>query len=83
MMGREDSGMEEIVEFFECDECSNRDFERVYNFSLRFHKVNFSDDLIYDKLVEEIYLCTNCQKRFTKQEIEEGLDKIKKKYRKG
>ncbi len=75
--------MEEIRDFFECESCGNREFKRVYTFSLRFHGVNFSDDLIYDKIIEELYECTKCQKKFTLDQIEEGLDKIKKVRKKG
>jgi len=68
-------------EFFLCDECENKDFKRIYNFSLRFHSINFSDDLVYDRLTDEIYQCTKCRKTFTKDQIDEGLIKIKKKYK--
>jgi hypothetical protein len=67
----------EVVDFFVCDGCQNRDFKRVYNFSLRFHTVNFSDELIYDKIVDEWYQCTQCQKTFHIKEIEEALTRIK------
>jgi hypothetical protein len=70
--------MNDFQDYFLCDGCSNKDFGRIYNFSLRFHGVNFSDDLIYDQLSEEVYQCTKCQKIFTKKQIEEGLAKIKK-----
>ncbi|HDM09664.1 MAG: hypothetical protein DRH15_00345 [Deltaproteobacteria bacterium] len=73
--------MDEVVEFFKCDECDNKDFQLVYSFSLRFHQVNFANQLIYDKILEETYQCTNCGKTFTKADIEKGLDVIKKKYR--
>ncbi len=66
-----------FVDYFECDECGSRDFTRIYNFSLRFHNVNFSDDLIYDKRTSEIYQCTGCNKRFTAEEIENGLIEIR------
>jgi len=68
--------------YFICDDCKNKDFKRIYNFSLRFHGINFSDELIYDRLTEEIYQCTNCSKTFTKVQIEEGLTMIKRKYKK-
>ena len=74
--------MDVIHEHFLCDDCECRDFKRIYNFSLRFHGINFSDDLIYDRLINEIYQCTKCQKTYSKEEIEEGLSKIKSKYRK-
>lgn len=82
LAGREGITMEEnIQDYFVCDSCAGKDFKLVYNFSLRFHGVNFSDELIYDKLIEEIYQCTRCQKTFTKAEIEEGLARIKKAHR--
>lgn len=70
-----------IQEFFSCDACENRDFKRIYNFSLRFHGINFSDDLIYDSLVDEIYQCTKCNKTFSKEQIEQGLAEIKRRYK--
>ncbi len=73
--------MDEFHEYFECDVCRNRDFKIVYNFSLRFHRVNFSDDLIYDKITDKIYQCVQCKKTFTQEQIEEGLVNIKKKYK--
>ncbi len=74
--------MGEIQDFFLCDACNNKDFNLVYNFSLRFHTVNFSDDLIYDKLIDERYQCTKCKKTFTKKEIEEGLSELKRRRKK-
>ena len=74
--------MDDILDFFVCDSCSNKDFNRLYNFYLRFHGVNFSDELIYDKMVEERYQCTKCRKTFTKKEIEEGLSQLRKKRKK-
>jgi hypothetical protein len=65
--------METVRDYFFCDECQNRDFKRIYNFSICFHGVNFSDELIYDKLTEEIYQCTKCRKTFTKEQIDEAL----------
>ena len=69
-------------EYFLCDDCQNKDFKRIYNFSLRFHRSNFSDELIYDRLTEEIYQCTKCSKTFSKDHIEEGLVAIKRQYKK-
>ncbi len=74
--------MDVIHEYFSCDSCECKDFKRIYKFSLKFHGINFSDDLIYDRLTDEIYQCAKCQKTFTKDEIEEGLEKIKNKNRK-
>jgi hypothetical protein len=74
--------MTEIQNYFLCESCANKDFKLVYNFSLRFHGVNFSDDLIYDRLIEEIYRCTKCDKVYSRRQIEEGLEEFKRK-RKG
>ncbi len=74
--------MGEIKDYFCCEKCSNKDFKLVYNFSLNFHGVNFSDDLIYDKFVEEVYRCTQCDKAYTKAEIEAALNEVKRKRRK-
>jgi len=70
--------MNDIQDYFLCDNCANKDFKLIYNFSLKFHRVNFSDDLIYDNLTEERYQCTECQEIFTKKQIEDGLDEYKK-----
>ncbi|MFP4037020.1 MAG: hypothetical protein ACLFUE_05820 [Desulfobacteraceae bacterium] len=67
-----------FVDYFKCDECGSIDFKRIYNFSLRFYNVNFSDELIYDRNTSEIYQCTGCKKRFSAEEIEKGLAEIKK-----
>ena len=74
--------MEFVQKYVSCDECGNKDFSILYNFSLKFHNINFSDDLIYDRLFDEIYRCTECGKTFTKDDIEERLVAIKKKYKK-
>ncbi len=73
--------MSDFRDYFVCDSCDNKDFKLIYNFSLRLHKVNFSDKLIYDELTEELYQCTNCQKTFTRAEMENGLIELKKKYK--
>jgi ribosomal protein L37AE/L43A len=70
--------MDEFRDYFLCDHCQNKDFTLVYNFSLRFHGVNFSNNLIYDRMSEEIYKCTKCEKKFTRGEIEDGLNAVKK-----
>jgi DNA-directed RNA polymerase subunit RPC12/RpoP len=71
--------MEEIQDFFLCENCSSKDFKLVYNFSIRFHKVNFSDELIYDRLAEEIYRCIKCDKTYSRKQVEDGLTEFKKK----
>ncbi len=74
--------MNDIHDYFVCNGCANKDFKLVYNFSLRFHNVNFSDELIYDKSTDELYQCTSCGEIFTKKHIEAGLaDLIKKRKR--
>ncbi len=73
--------MDVIHEYFLCDRCGSKDFRRICNFSLRFHSINFSDELVYDRLVDEIYQCTGCQKTFTIDQIDEGLQKIKEKHK--
>ena len=73
--------MDIIHEYFLCDACECKDFKRIYNFSLRFHGINFSDELIYDRLIDEIYQCTKCRKTFSIDEIEEGLKAIRKKHK--
>ena len=70
--------MEFVQDYFFCDNCHNKDFKLMYNFSIRFYGVNFSDELIYDKLTDEIYQCTKCNKTFTKVNIEETLAEFKK-----
>lgn len=70
------------VEYFECDNCRSRDFKRLYRFALRFHGVNFSDDLIYDQQTSEVYQCMDCKKQFSREEIEKGLAEIKRERRK-
>jgi hypothetical protein len=70
--------MELVQDYFLCDSCRNRDFKRIYNFSIRFHGVNFSDELIYDKMTEEIYQCTKCSKTFTNAQIDEALAEFKR-----
>jgi len=73
--------MDDILDFFVCDACSNKDFSIVYNFSLRFHGVNFSDDLIYDKIVEERYQCTACKKTFSQKEVADALSRLREERR--
>jgi hypothetical protein len=71
--------MKTIHEYFLCEACECRDFKRIYNFSLIFHGVNFSDDPVYDKITDEIYKCVKCSKTYTKDQIEEGIQSIKAK----
>jgi hypothetical protein len=75
--------MEGTHDYFLCDSCQNRDFKRVCNFSIRFYGVNFSDERIYEKLVDELYQCTKCNKVFTVEQIEERLDAFKRRRKGG
>lgn len=70
--------MDIFQDYFECDECRSKDFTRIYSFSMKFYTVNFSDDLVYDKLTEERYRCTRCNKVFTQEQIETTLAEFKK-----
>jgi hypothetical protein len=69
-------------DYFLCDKCKNKNFVRIYNFSVHFRSVNFSDDLMYDQVVEEMYQCTHCQKFFSKPRIDAELrERIDKRLR--
>lgn len=68
--------MDDIKDYLLCDNCKNKNFLRIYNFALQFRKVNFSDDVIYDEVAEEIYQCTHCQKTFTKHQIDARLKEM-------
>jgi DNA-directed RNA polymerase subunit RPC12/RpoP len=70
--------MDDIKEYFLCDACQNKDFTKIYNFSMIFYTVNFSDDLVYERLAEESYQCTRCSKIFTQKNIEKSLNSFKK-----
>lgn len=70
--------MESIKDYFLCDGCRNKDFTRIHNFSMRFYTVNFSDELVYERLTEEIYQCTRCAKIFTREQIDKTLAEFKK-----
>ena len=70
--------MGEIRDYFLCDNCQSKNFSLVYTFSVRFHGVNFSDDLIYDRIIEEMYQCTNCDKVFSKKQVETALVELRK-----
>ena len=70
--------MELIEKYFECSECRNRSFKQIYNFLIRFHTVNFSDGLIYDRLTRETYECTQCGKSYTRNQIEDKLAHFKR-----
>jgi hypothetical protein len=60
-------------DYFLCDQCSNKNFIRIYSFSIHFRRVNFSDDLIGDEVINVIYQCTHCKKTFSKHQIQKSL----------
>lgn len=68
--------METIKDYFLCDNCKGKDFIRIYHFLTQFRKANFSDDFIYDEVIEGMYQCTHCHKTFSKQQIEARLKEI-------
>ena len=70
--------MNSLHDYFVCEDCGNKDFKPIYNFSVRFYGVNFSDELIYDKLTDETYQCTHCAKVYTTEQIESNLARLKK-----
>jgi len=68
--------METIKDYFLCDKCKSKNFIKIYNFSTQFRRVNFSDDFIYDAVIEKIYQCTHCHRTFSKHQIETRLKEI-------
>ena len=68
--------MKVTKEYLLCDNCKNKNFIRIYNFSVQFRRVNFSDDVLYDEVTEELYQCTHCQKTFSKQQIDECVRRL-------
>jgi len=68
--------MDDIKDYLLCDNCKNKNFLRIHNFALKFRKVNFSDDVLYDEVSEDLYQCTHCKKTFTKHQIDERLKEM-------
>lgn len=68
--------MDIIEDYFLCDKCKNKKFIRIYNFSIQFRRVNFSDDLLYDEVTGEIFQCTHCKRTFSRRQIEEKLKEM-------
>ena len=68
--------MDIIKDYFLCDKCKNRDFIQIYNFSVQFRRVNFSDDLLYDEVPGETFQCTHCKKTFSKRQIKTELKQM-------
>jgi hypothetical protein len=68
--------MEISKDYFLCDQCRNKNLIQIYNFSVHFRRVNFSDDLIHDEVTEIIYQCTHCKKTFSKYQIEKTLKEM-------
>jgi hypothetical protein len=70
--------MDVIQDVFCCGACHNVNFRQIYTFSIVFQTVNFSDELIYDKLTRESYECTQCGKIYPMEEVEERMREFKK-----
>ncbi len=68
--------METIKDYLLCDNCKSKNFIKIYSFSTQFRSVNFSDNLIYDEVIEESYQCTHCHKIISKKQIEKRLRDI-------
>ena len=68
--------MESIKDYFLCDKCQGKEFVKLHSFTVRFRSVNFSDDLVHDEVKEEVYRCTQCQKIFTKSQIDARVKEI-------
>ncbi|MBN1101888.1 MAG: hypothetical protein JXL84_00590 [Deltaproteobacteria bacterium] len=75
--------MDAMQDFFRCGDCQNKDFRQVFNFSIKFRTVNFSDELIYDRITDEVYECTRCGRTFTRDEVERSLSNFKRNRRCG
>lgn len=75
--------MDPIRDFFICSACQNKSFRPIFTFSIVFRRVNFSDELIYDRITEEAYECTRCGKAHSKGEVEEKLLEFKRIRRSG
>ena len=56
-------------------------FRKEYVFSIEFHSVNFSDDLIYGREREEIYVCNCCGAEMSYEQIRQGLRDTKAKHK--
>ncbi len=72
---------QQLSETFLCNECRGKYFIKVYTFSIRFKEVDFSDDLIYDKLEDERYMCGACRATYSQTEVEETLRRAKRRIR--
>jgi len=70
-----------IMEYFACSKCGNTRFTKHYEFSISFHKVNFSDGLVYDKHTDEICVCTKCGSEIGFENVQTGLREIKQKQK--
>lgn len=68
--------MDIIKNYFLCDKCKGKNFIRIYNFSVQFRRVNFSDDLLYDEVTGEVFQCTHCMETFSKHQIETKLKEM-------
>lgn len=72
---------QQLAETFLCNECGGKYFIKVYTFSIRFKEVDFSDDLIYDKLEDERYMCGECRATYSQVEVDDTLRQAKRRIR--
>ena len=66
---------------FVCKSCKSADFNKIYNFSVDFKNVNFSDSLIYDINPKCVYVCIECGERYSYEYIQESIQRIIDKYK--
>jgi hypothetical protein len=70
-----------IREYFVCDKCGSKDFLPRHSFVIELKTVNFSDDLIYDKIIEECYECKGCGECIKQDQIDAGLRELEHKHK--
>ena len=73
--------MKHYTKNFNCNHCGSKDFKKVYNFSVNFKNVNFSDNLIYDVNPKCVYVCIECGERYSYKYIQESIQRIIDKYK--
>lgn len=73
--------MVQYTKKFTCEDCKCQEFDKEYEFFVDFKNVNFSDDLVYDKRTEEVYVCKNCGKKYAHDFIQNKIEEIIYKYK--
>lgn len=76
-----DEGEGYISETFLCNDCGGKYFLKVYTFSIRFKEVDFSDEMIYDKMEDERYMCGACRTTYSQKEVDDTLRQAKRRIR--